>query len=87
MRYKMIDRSLNLLFLHIIWKTRNLMHNTGAAEEVQFRETLREQRDTLGEKLVEYSIGTQSNSLLSVKRAVSPVRFLDISVTHAFRDL
>lgn len=65
---QMIDRTLHLLTLHVIWKARNLVHL--ATEEESYRETLREQRDSLVEKLVEYAIGTQSNTLLSVKRAV-----------------
>jgi cohesin complex subunit SA-1/2 len=65
---QMVDRALHLLTLHVIWKARNLVHL--ATEEESYRETLREQRDSLVEKLVEYAIGTQSNTLLSVKRAV-----------------
>ena len=64
----MVDRALHLLTLHIIWKARNLVHL--ATEEEAFRETLREQRDILLEKLVEYAVGTQSNALLGVRRAV-----------------
>ena len=65
----MVDRALHLLTLHVIWKARNLVHI--ATEEESHREALREQRDSLLEKLTEYAIGTQSNTLLSIKRAMS----------------
>ncbi|KAH8112371.1 hypothetical protein DFH11DRAFT_1607236 [Phellopilus nigrolimitatus] len=66
----MVDRALQLLTLHIIWKARNFMRSLGSStDEEQLQEALREQRDILLEKLVEYAIGTQSNTLLGVKRA------------------
>ena len=78
----MVDRALHLLTLHIIWKARNLVHL--ATEGESFRETLREQRDSLLEKLVEYAIGTQSNTLLSVKQAVRHVLQMKV---YFFSDL
>ncbi|KAI5121584.1 hypothetical protein M0805_009455 [Coniferiporia weirii] len=66
----MIDRALQLLMLHVIWKARNFMRSVGSAEDRELlQEAVREQRDVLLEKLIEYAIGTQSNTLLSVKRA------------------
>lgn len=69
---QMIEHALNVLNLHIIWKARDL---TSAAdpspEEIQHRESLKEQREYLLEKLVEYAIGTQSNTAEGVKRTVS----------------
>lgn len=68
----MVDRALHLLTLHIIWKARNLMRTQVLAAELeQQQDALREQRDILLEKLLEYAVGTQSNTLDVVKRAVS----------------
>ena len=67
----MVDRSLNLLTLHVMWKTRSFTHSTGTDDEKKVaQESVREQRDVLLEKLLEYAIGTQSNALLGVRRAV-----------------
>ena len=68
----MVDRSLNLLSLHIMWKTHSFTRSIGTAEEKEAKqESVREQRDVLLEKLLEYAIGTQSNALIGVRRAVS----------------
>ncbi|KAH7929010.1 hypothetical protein BV22DRAFT_1003690 [Leucogyrophana mollusca] len=67
---RMIEQGLHLLGLHIIWKTRGLPNVTDPSpDETRFRETLREQRDSLLEKLIEYAVGTQSNTAEGVKRA------------------
>ena len=66
----MVDRALHLLSLHVIWKARNLVQNASATGEDQLQESLREERDILLEKLVEYAIGTHSNTLLGIRRAV-----------------
>jgi cohesin complex subunit SA-1/2 len=67
----MIDQALNLLNLHIIWKARGLTASSEpAAEEIRYSELLREQRDSLVEKLIEYAVGTQSNTADGVKRSV-----------------
>ncbi|EIW79750.1 hypothetical protein CONPUDRAFT_106434 [Coniophora puteana RWD-64-598 SS2] len=69
---RMIEQGLHLLGLHIIWKTRKLPDAPAgelSADELKFREGLREQRDALVEKLVEYAVGTQSNTAEGVKRA------------------
>jgi cohesin complex subunit SA-1/2 len=69
---QMIDHALQLLSLHIVWKVRGLPAGPDpSAEEVRFRETLLEQRDSLLEKLIEFAVGTQSNTAEGVKRAVS----------------
>ena len=66
----MIERALQFLTLHIVWKARRLPADAEPpAEEEQFREKVKEQRDTLLEKLVEYAVGTQSNTIEGVKRA------------------
>ncbi|CCM03065.1 uncharacterized protein FIBRA_05185 [Fibroporia radiculosa] len=66
----MVDRALHVLALHIIWKARNL---TAAVDlnsaEQQFQNRLREQRDSLIEKLLEFAVGTQSNTAEGVRRA------------------
>ncbi|KAI0943593.1 hypothetical protein AcW1_002723 [Taiwanofungus camphoratus] len=67
----MVDRALHLLTLHIIWKARGL---TAAevdlsAEESRYQENLREQRESLLEKLLEFAVGTQSNTAEGVRRA------------------
>jgi cohesin complex subunit SA-1/2 len=67
----MIDRALNLLHLHLIWKARGLTNSSDLSpEEVRYRETLMEQRNSLVEKLIEYAVGTQSNTAEGVKRSV-----------------
>ena len=67
----MIEQALHVLTLHIIWKSKGLtVDNDPTPEEVRYKETLVEERDTLLEKLVEYAVGTQSNTVEGVKRAV-----------------
>ncbi|KIJ16482.1 hypothetical protein PAXINDRAFT_113645 [Paxillus involutus ATCC 200175] len=66
---RMIEQGLHLLGLHIIWKARNLPDAKDTSPDSQsFRATLREQRDSLLEKLVEYVVGQQSNTAEGVKR-------------------
>jgi cohesin complex subunit SA-1/2 len=68
---QMIEQGLQVLGLHIMWKTRSLPDAKEATpEDEKYMETLREQRDSLLEKLVEYAVGTQSNTAEAVKRAV-----------------
>ena len=68
----MIERALHFLTLHIFWKTKGLTaENDPTPEEIRYKEVLEEQRETLLEKLVEYAVGTQSNTVEGVKRVVS----------------
>ena len=71
----MIDQALHIQSLYVIWKTHSL---TAAAdpspEEIRSRDKLKERRDMLIEKLLEFTIGTQSNTTDAVRRAVSSVR-------------
>jgi cohesin complex subunit SA-1/2 len=68
---QMIEQGLQVLGLHIMWKTRSLPDAKEATtEDEKYMETLREQRDSLLEKLVEYAVGTQSNTAEAVKRTV-----------------
>ncbi|KAI0052365.1 hypothetical protein FA95DRAFT_1675331 [Auriscalpium vulgare] len=65
----MIDQGLSLLTLHIIWKARRLpIESRPSPEEIEFRDSFREQRESLLEKLVEYAVGTQSNTADGVRR-------------------
>ncbi|KAL4076765.1 hypothetical protein V8B97DRAFT_2084279 [Scleroderma yunnanense] len=67
---RMIEQGLHLLGLHIIWKARSLPDaKDTSSDSNKLRETLREQRDSLLEKLIEYAVGTQSNTAEGVKRA------------------
>lgn len=73
----MIEQGLQVLGLHIMWKTRNLPDAKDATpDDEKYIETLREQRDSLLEKLVEYTVGTQSNTAEAVKRAVRLVHLV-----------
>ncbi|KAI0058337.1 hypothetical protein BV25DRAFT_1283433 [Artomyces pyxidatus] len=66
----MIDQCLSLLTLHIIWKARRLpTEPQPSPEEIRFRESFREQREALLAKLVEYAVGSQSNTADGVRRA------------------
>lgn len=68
----MIEQGLHLLGLHILWKARSLPGaKDTSVDSNELRETLRDQRDSLLEKLVEYAVGAQSNTAEGVKRAVS----------------
>jgi hypothetical protein len=70
----MITQALELLQKHMLWKTQRLRvaeePEKLTPEEVRFREKIKEQRDSLLEKLVEYAVGTQSNTSEAVTRAV-----------------
>ncbi|KAI0634280.1 hypothetical protein C8Q77DRAFT_1110838 [Trametes polyzona] len=66
----MVDRALQVLTLHIMWKARSLPAEAELSpEEMQLRDKLKEERDSLLEKLVEFAVGTQSNTIEGVRRA------------------
>ncbi|PCH37402.1 hypothetical protein WOLCODRAFT_84248 [Wolfiporia cocos MD-104 SS10] len=66
----MVDRALHVLTLHIIWKARLLTSaDELSPEEIRFKDKLSEQRDYLLEKLLEFAVGTQSNTAEGVRRA------------------
>jgi cohesin complex subunit SA-1/2 len=68
----MIDQALNLLTLHIIWKARRLSAEVQPSpEDGRLGESFREQRDSLLKRLVEYSVGSQSNTAEGVRKAAS----------------
>lgn len=67
----MIEQALHVLTLHILWKGKGLgIEKELSPEQVKYREVLKEQRESLLEKLTEYAVGTQSNTVEGVKRAV-----------------
>lgn len=78
----MIDHALHLLTLYIIWKARGLTHAAEPTpDEARLRTRLKECRDLLVEKLLEFAIGTQSNTADGVKRAV---RFILLNTHRMF---
>jgi cohesin complex subunit SA-1/2 len=67
----MVSEALNLLSVHVIWKTKTLpASDDRSPEEETVQESLLEQRNSLSEKLLEYAVGTQSNVVQGVRRAV-----------------
>ena len=63
--------------LHVLWKTKGLpTEDEPTPEEIRYKEALNEQRESLLEKLTEYAVETQSNTVEGVKRAVSDVFIL-----------
>jgi cohesin complex subunit SA-1/2 len=67
----MVEHAIRFLTAHIMWKTRGLTRSDNLSpEERAHREKLRAQRDALVGKTREYAIGTQSNAIEGVKRAV-----------------
>lgn len=68
----MIDQALSLLTLHIIWKARRLSAEIQLSpDDGRLGESFREQRDTLLKRLVEYAVGSQSNTAEGVRKAAS----------------
>ncbi|KAI0672301.1 hypothetical protein C8Q78DRAFT_1026321 [Trametes maxima] len=66
----MVDRALQVLTLHVMWKARGLPAGAELSpDEMQFRDKLGEERGSLLEKLVEFAVGTQSNTVEGVRRA------------------
>ncbi|EPQ51870.1 hypothetical protein GLOTRDRAFT_140817 [Gloeophyllum trabeum ATCC 11539] len=66
----MIEQAIQILTLHIVWKAKGLTAASEPSdEELRYRESVREQRNSLLEKLLEYAVGTQSNTMEGVKRA------------------
>ncbi|TFK31727.1 hypothetical protein BDQ12DRAFT_93119 [Crucibulum laeve] len=79
----MIEQALRVLTLHILWKGKGLTaENDSSPEEIRYRDELKEQRESLLEKLVEYAVGTQSNTAEGVKRAAFK-HLLDLHVLFA----
>ena len=73
---KMVEQALHVLTLHIFWKAERFVHCTEQpATDVRLKDSLLRQRQALLEKLVEYAVGTQSNTADSVRRAVRIYHF------------
>lgn len=75
----MVEQALQVLALHVIWKSKDMPRVQPGKEftpdEEKVRDVVKLQRDSLVEKLVEFAIGTQSNTAEGVKRAVSPTLY------------
>ncbi|KAG6868507.1 hypothetical protein C0993_001847 [Termitomyces sp. T159_Od127] len=79
----MIEQALQVLTLHLMWKGKSLTHEAEpTSDDVRFQEGLVTQREALLEKLVEYAVGTQSNTADNVKRAAFK-NLLDLHVLFA----
>ncbi|KAF8752143.1 STAG domain [Rhizoctonia solani] len=65
----MMNESLQLLVLYVAWKAR-LLQTSPMAEDDRTKayEELKEIRDALTERLVQFSVGTQTNTIEGVKR-------------------
>jgi len=76
---QMIEQTLQLLTLHVIWKSHHLTAEPSPTpEEIKYRDELIKQRDTLLEKLIDYAVGTPvvGNGVVEgVKRVVSHCLF------------
>ncbi|KAF8688572.1 STAG domain, partial [Rhizoctonia solani] len=66
----MMNESLQLLVLYVAWKAR-LLQTSPMAEDDRTKayEELKEIRDALTERLVQFSVGTQTNTIEGVKRS------------------
>ena len=68
----MVSETLDLLAMHVIWKTKSLPSQGGRTpDERKAGQALLEQRTALVQKLIEFAVGTQSNTAEAVKRVVS----------------
>lgn len=76
----MIEQALHVLNLHIIWKGKALTSDLDPSpEEIRFKETLISQREGLLEKLIEYAVGTQNNTVDGVKRTVCYIGLIQLN--------
>lgn len=87
----MIDQALQVLYLHILWKARALTTSSEPSQdETDFRDKLKEQRDSLLDKLLEFAVGTQSNTAEGVRRPVSAqhyhcLKLPELNISPGFR--
>ncbi|GAW03352.1 mitotic cohesin complex [Lentinula edodes] len=82
---EMLEQSLQLLTLYIMWKSRRLLSIAGVStstEDVQDREQLINQRDSHVDKLIEYAVGTQvqGNGIVEGVKRVAFKNLLDLYV-------
>jgi cohesin complex subunit SA-1/2 len=67
----MVSETLSVLTVHVIWKAKALPPSSDRSpEEERLAESLLEQRASVVEKLIEYAVGTNSNTIEGVRRAV-----------------
>ncbi|KAF5348797.1 hypothetical protein D9756_009780 [Leucocoprinus leucothites] len=82
----MVEQALHVLALHVIWKSKDMPRaqpgKEFTPEEEKMRDVVKQQRDSLVEKLFEFAIGTQSNTAEGVKRAAFKY-LLDLYVLFA----
>lgn len=64
----MVD-CVDVLVMHLIWKFGNMSAQTAVADE-EAKEKMKLQRDSLLERLVDYTSGGQTNVLEGVKKTV-----------------
>ena len=77
----MVEQALHVLTLHIFWKAKSLALCTEqTAADMRLKDSLLRERQALLEKLVEYAVGTQSNTADSVQRAVRVYHFSNHSL-------
>lgn len=88
---QMVEQALHVLALHVIWKTKDMPRTQSTKEftpdEEKVRDIVKQQRDSLLEKLVEFAIGTQSNTTEGVKHAVSVFFFFKNDFYFYFWDV
>ncbi|KIK67211.1 hypothetical protein GYMLUDRAFT_93035 [Collybiopsis luxurians FD-317 M1] len=80
---EMLQQCIQLLTLHIMWKSKRLLSGVGAdplPEEVNDRDNLFSKRSALLEKLVEYAVGTQvqGNGIVEGVKRVAFKNLLDL---------
>ncbi|KXN89772.1 Cohesin subunit psc3 [Leucoagaricus sp. SymC.cos] len=82
----MVEQALHVLTLHVIWKSKDLTRVQPGKEftpdEEKVRDVVKQQRDSLVEKLFEFAIGTQSNTAEGVRRAAFKY-LLDLHILFA----
>lgn len=77
---QMVSETLSILTMHVIWKAKTLPPSADRSpEEEKLAESLLEQRASVVEKLIEYAVGTNSNTIEGVRRAVSAALISDLS--------
>ncbi|KAJ3862613.1 hypothetical protein EV359DRAFT_44818 [Lentinula novae-zelandiae] len=82
---EMLEQSLQLLTLYIMWKSRRLLSIASvptSTEDVQGRKQLINQRDSHIDKLIEYAVGTQvqGNGIVEGVKRVAFKNLLDLYV-------
>ncbi|KAF5365253.1 hypothetical protein D9758_005390 [Tetrapyrgos nigripes] len=80
---EMVGEALQLLTLHIMWKSRHLTAEaTPTPEEIKQRESLISQRDALLEKLIDYAVGTpvHGNGVVESVKRVAFKKLLDLHI-------